>query len=722
MHIVGGYPLYCAEASNRASSFYGVTYTPDVYIDGDQTASGYAAAITNRMNQDASVTMTLWGMYMPNRGDGTIYAKFRNDSTQSITARVYFVIVEDSCYYVGPNGDVWHNNVARDYLPTEIGETVTIASGDSATISRAFNVPVGWDQDRCLIYAWIQEDTGDKEVFQSGIVALPDLIGAPSVPIITQPMNFVRVPHSQPTLVLSSVDPQGDDIAYRLLWDTDPDFVSPDSVTSTLQASGAIYYFTFPYPLTNGETYWWKVKASDPNGSALWTPYTGARSLTVLAGLPGNTCSWYQTTGAQFSGSLFYATMVEGDSIILVPGGATIIDTFFYETFEAGTMPPGWTVINGNSDPYQWTVGTTGDLGGFTPPDFGSNYAYYSDDDAGSGSISYNEELISPAVAVPAGAADLDIVYAYGFRLYETGEKMRVKVRRFAGSSWTAWSDIALYTTSSSGNATIDLTSYLPCDSVQFNWFFSDSTSASHWGWASACDNVALRYTFMTSGNEGTLTGTPVVFGNLAGMYNRPNWGAAVWYKATAGDSIGLQVEYNNGASWVLVPDTDLPGNSTGFYTSLAVDTVDLSSLNTTTYNTLRLMSRFDRIPVESPDNPSLLAWELGNLASFIGIAENGSGLKSIQPMLRIVPTIAKNSASIFFSLANGDMATSLAIYDASGRLVKSFNLESRIQNLESAVMWDGKDNSGRRTPAGIYFVKLETEQATVVEKVVFLK
>ncbi|MDH4210757.1 MAG: T9SS type A sorting domain-containing protein [candidate division WOR-3 bacterium] len=721
IHLVSSYPLYCAEGANRGFNFYGVSYTPDCYVDGDQVSAGYSAAITNRMNQPSPVTVTMWGMYMPNRGDGTIYAQFRNDSTASITARVYFVIVEDSCYYVAPNGDTWHNDVARDYLPNELGETVTVAPGDSVTFSRAFNVPLGWDQERCRIYAWIQEDTGDKEVFQAGIVELPDLVGAPSIPAIVQPFNCVRVPESQPTLVLNSVDPQGDDIAYRIMWDTDPNFANPESTTSSPQASGSNFYFTFPSPLTNNETYWWKVRASDPSGTGLWTPYTSAHSLTVLTGLPVNTCSWYQTKAEQFSGSLFFATTVAGDSIIIIPGGATLIDTFFFEDFETGTMPAGWTVVNGNSDPYEWTVGTTGDIGAYTPPDYGSAYAYYSDDDAGSGSTSYNEELISPAVAIPPAASDLDIVYGYGFRLYETGEKMRVKMRRFTGSSWTTWTDIALYTTSASGTATIDLTSYLPCDSVQFNWFYSDSTSASHWGWAGACDNVALRYTFQTSGNEGTVTSTPVVFDDLAGMYNRPNWGTAAWYKATAGDSIGIQVEYNNGSTWQLIPDGDLPGNATGFYSALAVDSVDLSGLNTTTYNALRLIAQFYRVPSESPGDPSLLAWELGNLASFIGIAENGSGLKAIQPVLRVVPTVSKNTVSISFMLGNGDMASSLSIYDASGRLVRSFDLKSVI-GYPISVQWDGNDNSGRKTSAGIYFVKLETEQSAVVEKVVLLK
>jgi flagellar hook assembly protein FlgD len=63
-----------------------------------------------------------------------------------------------------------------------------------------------------------------------------------------------------------------------------------------------------------------------------------------------------------------------------------------------------------------------------------------------------------------------------------------------------------------------------------------------------------------------------------------------------------------------------------------------------------------------------------------------------------------------------------LKIYDVSGRLVKSFNLESCIMNHESAILWDGDDSSGRKVPAGVYFVRLEADGYTMVEKVIFLR
>jgi photosystem II stability/assembly factor-like uncharacterized protein len=63
-----------------------------------------------------------------------------------------------------------------------------------------------------------------------------------------------------------------------------------------------------------------------------------------------------------------------------------------------------------------------------------------------------------------------------------------------------------------------------------------------------------------------------------------------------------------------------------------------------------------------------------------------------------------------------------LNIYDACGRLVRSFYPVSSIQYQESSVLWDGTDNQGIHVPAGIYFVRLGTREQTTSEKLVLLE
>jgi photosystem II stability/assembly factor-like uncharacterized protein len=63
--------------------------------------------------------------------------------------------------------------------------------------------------------------------------------------------------------------------------------------------------------------------------------------------------------------------------------------------------------------------------------------------------------------------------------------------------------------------------------------------------------------------------------------------------------------------------------------------------------------------------------------------------------------------------------ATIIQIYDATGRLVRQFN---HLTNYQSSIIWDGTDDSGRRLPAGIYFVRVESDEFKETEKVILLR
>ncbi len=151
---------------------------------------------------------------------------------------------------------------------------------------------------------------------------------------------------------------------------------------------------------------------------------------------------------------------------------------------------PGWTYVDGNSDGVFWQVGTTNDLSSYTPPDYGTQYAFYSDDDAGPG-INTNEEWISPALGIPPYSDSLKLQYGWGFNIWEPGEELRVYARFFNGS-WGSWNLIQTYNADGSGTEEIDLSGYLPADSVQVRWLYNDEASSIHYGWACAVDNVII--------------------------------------------------------------------------------------------------------------------------------------------------------------------------------------------------------------------------------------
>ena len=63
-----------------------------------------------------------------------------------------------------------------------------------------------------------------------------------------------------------------------------------------------------------------------------------------------------------------------------------------------------------------------------------------------------------------------------------------------------------------------------------------------------------------------------------------------------------------------------------------------------------------------------------------------------------------------------------LRIYDATGRLVKSFDHESCIMDHGSAISWHGDDNAGRELPSGVYFLKFKAGSYCVTEKLLLIR
>ncbi len=63
-----------------------------------------------------------------------------------------------------------------------------------------------------------------------------------------------------------------------------------------------------------------------------------------------------------------------------------------------------------------------------------------------------------------------------------------------------------------------------------------------------------------------------------------------------------------------------------------------------------------------------------------------------------------------------------LKIYDAAGRVVMNFNLKSEISNLQSAISWNGVDDSNRKLPCGVYFLKFIADNYSTTERLLLIK
>jgi len=64
--------------------------------------------------------------------------------------------------------------------------------------------------------------------------------------------------------------------------------------------------------------------------------------------------------------------------------------------------------------------------------------------------------------------------------------------------------------------------------------------------------------------------------------------------------------------------------------------------------------------------------------------------------------------------------STSLKIYDTAGRLVRDFS--HSLPSTMTALSWNGRDDFGRRLPNGIYFLRLKSENRSLIKKIIMLK
>lgn len=78
-------------------------------------------------------------------------------------------------------------------------------------------------------------------------------------------------------------------------------------------------------------------------------------------------------------------------------------------------------------------------------------------------------------------------------------------------------------------------------------------------------------------------------------------------------------------------------------------------------------------------------------------------------------------STTIRFSIPQSEIV-SIEIYDVQGELIKTLIKNSDQSTGTFELKWDGKDNSGKIVPSGIYFTRMSAGKFNQVQKMVFLK
>ncbi len=153
------------------------------------------------------------------------------------------------------------------------------------------------------------------------------------VPTLEDPFDNAKVGTTTPSFLFYTSDPENNDLQYELQLSSTYSFVSSSTFLSGVDAgfinteiatdtspffTDDVIRYTTQSALSNGSTYWWRVRARDPGGSNTWSRYSEPESFTVDTAI--TTSVWHQTTGEQFDTNALV-------DIETVAGGAQITST-----------------------------------------------------------------------------------------------------------------------------------------------------------------------------------------------------------------------------------------------------------------------------------------------------------------------------------------------------------------------------------------------------------
>jgi hypothetical protein len=543
--------------------------------------------------------------------------------------------------------------------------------------------------------------------------------GPPEVPFTTERFDNEHATSATPTLEFAAVDQGGDLLDYQVQISTDKTFASTvqdrrsdvnffdfENVNNTSDKSpfdnGALIRFTPQSALTNGVTYWWRVRAIDPLGSNTFGGWTTEQSFTVDTA--GTVSEWFQTTDEQFeTNSLTNATTSGSDSVELALAGSNLIGEYGSVSLTNGATS---TVTLTNSYTNPVVVASIRYAGSVTSPnqpaarvfnkasgsfdvkaDNFSNDATgssvvdyvvmeagdYLMDDGGDGLRVYATSTSVSAIAgstIPTDPGGLDIVFPTSFSAPPAVMTMVTTINdpQWVLSSVYDGNDISNPPTAaqvsvflndnldSNGHGSaedIDIVAFdigdgsnnsvafdtlttavivdeIP-ETVAFSPAFSSTpgvtlvqsltTNGAQGGYAhvdidtpATASNVTVRIEEGGSGadrNHADEIVAIVAFENASGNILRAGtaqvvstpidfddadvgnaWGEVSW--SDTGD-VTYFVEYQTGSGFQLIPDADLPGNSTGFTGS----STNILDLDTSVYNELRLVADLQGVDPE---------------------------------------------------------------------------------------------------------------------------
>ena len=557
------------------------------------------------------------------------------------------------------------------------------------------------------------------------------------------------------TLSVSSTDPQSDDIQYEIQWDTDYEFLSASAETTGTYSSGdtAIEAILLGVTPAEAETlFYWKARARDPGGSNAWSSWSNIRSVTMDMDLGDDFPYWYQVAENQFDQGTGQNVTVQGNSVVL-PSTEEI--EFQRASGSTGTSH---SIDIGSPGNNRLVVVIACDESSGTPltnvtvDGNGCIKAGEADNPSGTGN---HQELwyilesglgsSSGTVTVACTGGDagwvthvlvyygVDQSVPYDFEVEEAvinGTTISVEnVNSSDGSvvifsagegtggltpGWTSPLSVRTDGPDPAGGADLATAGGIESSGQ------TGKTYVCTWSGTFNRGTGIVAVWEPAEVNEGTLTSNPIAYGDLlVENSNRSDWDGAKWTKSSADDSIGMQIQYLHGGTWDPVPDGDLPGNSDYFFRmSNSFCNIDLSGLDPTTYDTLRLTAKF--ISYAGVPNPTLIMWALGQTGGVTAVPLSNDELKFALYLHNPNVLIRGTKIEIKYQLPREEKVM-LGVFDILGREVASL-VDTRKPRGAYSFTWDGENSYNKPLACGVYFLKMEAGEFHDIKKLVFLR
>lgn len=361
-------------------------------------------------------------------------------------------------------------------------------------------------------------------------------------------------------------------------------------------------------PTTNNVTYYVRVRASD-NGGTNWGDWSsGTFSFTYKSS--GDT-EWMQTTSAQFNTNSLQNTVINSNSVEIAP--------FIVGTNTIGTSDDhtgGWFSAKKITISTQITLTSLSVYFASTANATKFTLALY--DNSGSGGTPGNRLAITNEVTISGTSGQWynvptttnPVLSAGTYYIAICSNSTNNRLRYVAGSTTDFYAKSFTYNHPLPNPAPTGLTGYTR--------------------------NYSL---YATGYPVGTILSSII---NFNSFYQANSWDKILWNSTETGGSVKLQVWYDNSGTPTIIPDSEISGNSTGINSG----PIDISELNTSTYNKLQLKA----ILSSTGGNPKLDDWKISCVfgTDVNSIAENPANQVAATTISSVSNVTSANAKKVF--------------------------------------------------------------------------